>query len=366
MSSIKEKLLFISIGQAGGNIIQLFENEGYNCLFINTSNDDLQTINAKHKLFLTGATGCAKNRSKALEYAKEHYQTICNVIESKFSQQEIVNVVFSVGGGSGSGISPVVLDILSSQYPNKSYNAIIILPSLQESIKCQANAIECYNQLVNIENLKGLYIIDNSKAETNIEKFNLNNQFFNLFHSVINITIPDPRGIIDESELETLLTCKGNSIIISSEYSNDINEILSQSIFASTEYGCEYVGLSIKNDINIDAIQHQFGNYIDIFQGYNDKSNIIIIVGIQYPSEAINKLINSVNQKKDTLCINPIKNNLQFEVPILPSHFNINNANNTFNSNNQNNSQIIPQNTTPQKTIEIIDYKSIFSKYLTK
>lgn len=354
---MKENILFVAIGQCGSNIVQLFENEGYNCLFINTSNDDLETISAKHKLFLTGSTGCAKNRQKAFEYAKQHYQTICDVIQNKFPNQSIINIVFSTSGGTGSGIAPILLDILSSKNPHKSYNAIIVFPSIQESIKCQTNAVECYNQLVKIETLNSLYIIDNSNTESNNDKFNLNSKFFTLYNSIVNITIPDSRGIIDKAELETLLTCKGNSIIVSSEHSNDINEMLSQSIFTDYEYGCEYIALSIKDDIDINTLQHHFGNYIDLFQGYNDYGNIILITGMQFPSKAINKLVQNINIKKETVFNNPIKNNLDFEVPILPN----------YNSNhNQMQNQISFQNTNQNKKIDTIDFNSLFSKYSSK
>lgn len=45
---MKDKIAFIAVGQAGGNIGQLFESMGYTVLYINTSREDLETLeNAK-------------------------------------------------------------------------------------------------------------------------------------------------------------------------------------------------------------------------------------------------------------------------------------------------------------------------------
>jgi tubulin-like protein CetZ len=41
---MKDKIAFIAVGQAGGNIGQLFESMGYTVLYINTSREDLEFI----------------------------------------------------------------------------------------------------------------------------------------------------------------------------------------------------------------------------------------------------------------------------------------------------------------------------------
>ena len=52
---MKENISFIAIGQGGGNIGSLFENLGHNVLYINTSQEDLKTLDeAKHKYHVKG------------------------------------------------------------------------------------------------------------------------------------------------------------------------------------------------------------------------------------------------------------------------------------------------------------------------
>ena len=63
---MKNKIAFVAVGQAGGNIGQLFEDRGFNVLYINTSQEDLDTLeHAKYKYHIPGGEGCNKNRRKA-------------------------------------------------------------------------------------------------------------------------------------------------------------------------------------------------------------------------------------------------------------------------------------------------------------
>ena len=63
---MKKKIAFIAIGQAGGNIGQLFEERGFSVLYLNTSEEDLSTLSgAKYKYHITGGEGCNKDRKKA-------------------------------------------------------------------------------------------------------------------------------------------------------------------------------------------------------------------------------------------------------------------------------------------------------------
>ena len=52
---------FIGVGQAGGNIVQLFEQEGYPAMYINTSQEDLNTLkDSKYVYHITNGEGANK------------------------------------------------------------------------------------------------------------------------------------------------------------------------------------------------------------------------------------------------------------------------------------------------------------------
>ena len=71
---MKKKIAFIAIGQAGGNIGQLFEERGFSVLYLNTSEEDLSTLSgAKYKYHITGGEGCNKDRKKAKQLVIDDY-----------------------------------------------------------------------------------------------------------------------------------------------------------------------------------------------------------------------------------------------------------------------------------------------------
>ena len=56
---MKNKIAFVAVGQAGGNIGRLFEQKGFSVLYVNTSQEDLDTLDhAKFKHHITGGEGC--------------------------------------------------------------------------------------------------------------------------------------------------------------------------------------------------------------------------------------------------------------------------------------------------------------------
>lgn len=337
---MKERILFECVGQAGGNIGRLFEENGYNCMFINASNDDLLTINAKNKYHIPGGMGCNKDRQKALRYAKDYYNTMIDVIDSKFPLQDIVFFIFSLGGGTGSGIGPVMLDILSQKNPEKTYGAIIIMPSDSESLQAQLNAVEAYKQLVSVENLKSLFVLNNNCI---IDKLEINKKFFGLFDRFLNITVPDERGIIDSAELETLLKCKGNTIMMFLDHSaNDkcIEEgCLINPIFLNNEHGCRYIATSTIERANMSVIKNKFGAPIDTFEGYNNKDNFIVVAGMKYPEKAIQEFTNDLNEKLKNAHVN---NDFKVNIPDIITE---------------------KKETTTITVNKNIDFNSIFEKY---
>lgn len=103
---MKNKIAFVAVGQAGGNIGQLFEQKGYNVLYINTSQEDLDTLEkAKFKYHIPNGEGCNKDRRKAKQLVIDDFDQIAAEIETKI-KSELIFVIFASGGGTGSGARP--------------------------------------------------------------------------------------------------------------------------------------------------------------------------------------------------------------------------------------------------------------------
>ena len=80
---MKNKIAFVAVGQAGGNIGQLFEQKGYNVLYINTSQEDLDTLEkAKFKYHIPNGEGCNKDRRKAKQLVIDDFDQIAAEIDS--------------------------------------------------------------------------------------------------------------------------------------------------------------------------------------------------------------------------------------------------------------------------------------------
>jgi hypothetical protein len=292
---MKERILFECVGQGGGNIGELFAEKDYVCHFINTSNPDLETLNVNPSLkyHIPRTFGCNKDRIKAMNYAKEYHKHITDTIDNSFPTQDIVFFVLTLGGGTGGGISPLILDYMSKKNPNKYYGAIVVMPSLKEPMMQLNNAVEAFKQIRSIENLRTLFIIDNDSCD---DFMTLNERFVDNFDRLINITQPHKKGVIDGAELEELITCKGISVM----GSFDIDEHkfrFKDRMFATYKTSCQYLGVSICDDTNIELIEKHFGTPYNIHKGYNDKDNFLIASGLpMYTSkiEDISKRVKSL------------------------------------------------------------------------
>ena len=68
----KERVLVLGTGQAGGNIADIFAQNGYDTLVFNTANSDLDKLkNVKNKVIVGDTEGSGKNPN----LSKENFQT---------------------------------------------------------------------------------------------------------------------------------------------------------------------------------------------------------------------------------------------------------------------------------------------------
>lgn len=296
----KERLLFIGVGQAGGNITDLFEKKGYNTLYINTSSEDLSTLDGdvKKRYKIPSGTGCSKNKEKAKKYLKKNADGMLKHIESNFVNSDIVFFVFSAGGGTGAGLSPALLDALSQMNPDKKYGAIMVMPSKKESTICLKNAVGTYADVTAIQESKSLFVLHNEKGDI----LQINKRFTNLFNNfIVSASNADRRGNIDGDEMETLLTSKGASVIVSLHEDEEGCLTLENEVYPEFTYGCGAIGLSVKSDC--EKVQELLEDTMGIpdvyFNGYNDTHNIAIVTEMNYADEMIGEFQEVIKERKE-------------------------------------------------------------------
>lgn len=301
---MKENTLFIGIGQAGGNIVRKFEEKGFFTFYINTSAEDLYTIPTSdiRKFHIPTAFGCNKDRKKALDYTKQYFSMIIDSIDRRYPLQNQVIFVFSLGGGTGSGISPIILDIISNKFPEKNFGVACVLPDKNESLKAKHNAVETYKQLSSIEGIKNIYVLDNNENEKKI----VNERFSDYYNYIPEMSKPDERGIIDMAEINMLQSTKGAVYIAEIEISKENGELIYKKdpIFANHSTGCQYIAYSLKDnfsDEELKSLSKPFGTPIDTFKGFNKEKNLMLVFGLPFPTERITELNAIIKTEKDEI-----------------------------------------------------------------
>ena len=321
---MKNEIGFVAVGQAGGNIGSLLEEKGFNVLYLNTSAEDLSTLgSAKHKYHIEGGEGCNKDRDKAMSLLAKDYDKIISEIRTKVPEK-IVFVIFSTGGGTGSGLGPVLVDILSDELEKKA-GAVAVLPGKDETVKAFMNSYQCIKELADVENSAACFFIDNS---THADKFALNKVFANQFEGIVSI--PDNchsvKGNLDRAELKEILGTKGAAAICMIKKQNYdgvqkiINVIRKGGPYATSEDRViKYVGVSSPDLLPMGELVKEFGRFLDSFQAFNNENVMCILSGMSYPFDRVLKMRDRIeNEKGDILKNiqavhnNPLKDDVDF------------------------------------------------------
>ncbi len=164
----------IGFGQAGGKILDLFvENEKkrgagikLHTLAVNTARTDLMGLNhipMKDRI-LIGQTvvkghGVGTDNKMGAKIAQEEIETILNAIDEKGTHDiDAFLIITGLGGGTGSGGSPVLARYLSEMYAEPVY-AVGILPAPEEGKLYSLNAARSVITL--LKYVDNLILIDN-------------------------------------------------------------------------------------------------------------------------------------------------------------------------------------------------------------
>lgn len=234
-------LSVLGIGQAGGNLGSLFAERGYNVGIINYSQADLSTcsnIDEHLRLRIIGSEGVGRDRGEAIKLMNNNWESCLSFVKENFSQPstEMILVVFSCGGGTGSGVAPLLCEILTNEL-DKTIIAVPILPSKSESIVSHINTLECLEQLSELNIC--IIPIDNDKV--NVDSKNqlykqVNLSFVELMDSIIKQTDRHSvYGNLDRKDLLNILKTPGFCNIAHTNLT-DINKSVSLSSESITRY----------------------------------------------------------------------------------------------------------------------------------
>lgn len=139
------KVCTIGIGNAGNQVAELaMVEKKIPGIAINSSAKDLTNIKNISKIIIGDNKGAGKNRDEAKRFVKEQVRNLLGqeIFTSMIKDSDVIFVISSIGGGTGSGMSPMMTDILSRTFKDKKFIIVEIYPPIGESIAAQQNSID--------------------------------------------------------------------------------------------------------------------------------------------------------------------------------------------------------------------------------
>lgn len=155
----------VALGQAGGRIGLEFEKLGYPTVAINTSPQDLEKLECKHKLAI-GSTGAGRDLNIGNKAVNRERNSIMQLYQKHFKDVDHVLVCAGSSGGTGGGaLKPIVESLIDYKKP---VGVLTTLPLNTEDTRSKKNTLAVLNEMVKLNmdrKLKPLILIDNDKIE---------------------------------------------------------------------------------------------------------------------------------------------------------------------------------------------------------
>ena len=298
----------LGIGACGGNQVSAFKKYDIPSFYVNSAIEDLHSLGLQdmHYYHVKEAIGCHKDRNVSKTYLAHHYEDILKYIE-RYLTGKYIFLFGSTGGGTSSGMCALMTELLENEL-GKIVIPIITIPSLSESLQAKTNSYELLKELFGCAQ-HTIFIVDNNKESNFIKS---NEILSSLIYSLISDVSTSIDGIYDYSEIRAMLEQKGYGILnyftrkpTQIDITSSIKAAISNNIFADIEshnslYYCGIKSSTMRKTVKIDyeELQLTFGYWRDIFQGYQTKSDMIFMSGLQYPMSVVNRLYESIKEDK--------------------------------------------------------------------
>lgn len=154
---VKLSISVIGVGNAGNQVVARAFKRGYPVFAINSSAKDLsnEITNSQIPSFMIGkeGRGGGKIREVAQELMTQNGINLLgvNAFTSMVEASDVVFVVGSTAGGTGSGVAPGLCGMLQEMYPGKIIIYYGIIPKLADSVLAQSNTLTCIDEITKLE-----------------------------------------------------------------------------------------------------------------------------------------------------------------------------------------------------------------------
>ena len=302
---LKEKVTFLGLGGCGSNLAHLFQQKGYNVYFLNGSTQDISSLaGARNILTLRNYEGFGGDRKIAERALANNLELIDELRKIK---EEIVFLIFSTAGSTGSGLAPIILELMNEiaveQGIERKVCCIAVLPQKDEPMQKIINGYECLKELSEITDMGSCILVDNNKANS-IERINVT--VVNQLHYFLSDESYSKRGNFDVAERMRVLKERGVlllSVVCMSKAKSPeyMQSLLVNNMYAPVENDgvVEYIAVinSTEDPVNIADIERAVGTPVITFIGYGSKKTITVLSGLSYPVSYLSELLNSAERK---------------------------------------------------------------------
>lgn len=323
---LKDYSAIIGVGQCGGNIVSEFELNDFDCFYINTSLEDLDTVvkdNRDNNYFhIRNTKGMAKDRIMALNVITnnegEMADLVAETIYKKYANPKMYFFVCSASGGTGGAMTIPIMKSFKEMYPEKMINVIVALPHAAEDMIMHYNAFEFLKELKKAYDLRiinNIQILDNNKRDFG-KKSSINKIISSLMNTLFSFQGVTKEGNLDEQEFEEIFCARGLTIMhefANKDFANEISKIEEETIYNKVLHRPFLHGYIFNKD-NYDEntkriIQDTFGVPKKSHETFwEEEEGIVVSTGIDFTNDIfkfISKPLmdnyNALKERKDKL-----------------------------------------------------------------
>lgn len=312
----------IGIGAAGNKaVIDAVKSNSIgieNVLLVNSTNKDVESDFSDYLINIgLNRGGCGKERAKGFNYAFSSLQNDLGEAIDQFisDEDDIVGIVTSSEGGTGSGSTPIVAKYL---YEELGLNVhVFIFTGFEEDVRGIANTIDLFKELEDKYTIhiirNSTFIADDNSSYVNAESL-ANRHFIEMYNVLVGATINKSFQNIDDADLFKVVNNPGYSVVLNVKLNRttqpeDIdslikNEIIKMHTFKNDNSKCRAIATIVGiNDVNMNIdrkfniVKQTFGmpyeSFIHIQETGPDNQFITFIIsGMDMPENEIKEIYN--------------------------------------------------------------------------
>lgn len=322
------KIATIGLGNAGSQVTELatklFNIDG---VAVNTSKDDVSNVRLNPAICIGDRKGAGKDRNIAKKFLRDG---ILELLEMEafiavINENDVIVLTASTGGGSGSALLPLLMDILPRYYPNKLFIACGILPHMKESIAAQQNTIDFLKELRASNPTFMLY--DNEKRGSLPRSRMMEEVNLEIVKDIAAIRgdyqVDTPFTRIDDKDLTKIIETPGRMVVVRTEgfKEKDIDDKLIEdrmidSLRLSAHSELDYDQIVKRSglftnltdklqsgfDPHLPKFKAVFGEAIEEFEhvavnsGDDQNSAVLIMSGMSLPDDRVQKIVQRIDE----------------------------------------------------------------------